>query len=223
MKRSIGLMSLIILLSCSEARSQWINSISISPQFPSSIDTIYIYADCSFPSGSCDQHIQGVVPNGNTLQAFATHCIGMLTFICNYTDTFKLDPLSPGNYLFDFQVNSGSLPSPCNPGIAPGPKDSLRFTVTSANFVHTLTAGAYSIYPNPSNGKFYLKRKPGLNPIGEESYFVYDPFGKVACQGVLHSQMQELDISNLNDGVYLLQINQGQQTSLQTLKLVLIH
>src|SRR6185436_13034128 len=118
---------LVILLTASFAvQAQWINSITRFPANPTSADTIYFYADLSFPSGNCDEHNQFSGVNGQDVYAAAVHCIGSLTFICSYTDTFKIDPLPAGNYNFTFTVLYGSLPSPCNP-TGNGATDSSTF------------------------------------------------------------------------------------------------
>lgn len=97
---------------------------------PTTNDTVTFYVALSFPSGTCDQHYQGLNINVNKIEAFALHCLGMLTYICNHTDTFKVNPLPAGSYSFHFQLDAGMLPSPCTPGIIPGPSDSITFVVS---------------------------------------------------------------------------------------------
>ncbi len=109
--------------------AQWINSIQYQPSNPATNDTITFYVDLSFPSGTCDQHSQGFYINGNKIEAFALHCLGMLTYICHHTDTFKINPLPAGAYSFHFQLDAGMLPFPCTPGIFPGPSDSIALVV----------------------------------------------------------------------------------------------
>ena len=137
MKKLITVVILCLLLPCTKVKSQWITSINVYPAFPSTVDTIFVYASCEFPSGSCDQHIQGLSTSANTIYAYATHCLGMLTFICDWVDTFRINPLPPGTYQFDFQLNAGALPFPCTPGINPGPADSISFIVSPDNSVHS--------------------------------------------------------------------------------------
>ena len=55
--------------------------------------------------------------SGNNIVASTQHCLGMLTAICNTTDTFKLNPLAVGTYTFDLTLSSGLGPPPCTAGI----------------------------------------------------------------------------------------------------------
>ncbi|MEO8148026.1 MAG: hypothetical protein ABI723_10335 [Bacteroidia bacterium] len=100
-------LTLIIMFSISfnNLNAQWINSLTISPSNPKTTDTIYVYADCSFSSGSCDEHSQFFNVSGNNIYSGATHCIGGFTFICGATDSFSINPLPAGNYNFIFNVN----------------------------------------------------------------------------------------------------------------------
>lgn len=119
--------------------AQWINSISMQPLNPSAADTIRFYVNLSFPSGNCDEHTQYHFVAPPYVEAYALHCLGMLTFICNHTDTFEVNPLPDGNYTFRFSVDAGTLPSPCVPGGNPGPVDSLFFQVGPFTMVSEFT------------------------------------------------------------------------------------
>src|SRR5262245_44798043 len=127
--------SYLVLLICLAglqfgSKAQWIGTITVSPPAPTTQDSIKILVDCSFPSGSCDPYLASVFINGNDIYGNALHCLGMLTVICSYTDTFALPPMPAGNYNFHMQLNAGGGPAPCTAGINPGPVDSLSFTVT---------------------------------------------------------------------------------------------
>jgi len=133
--------------------SQWINSISFSPPYPTTNDSVTFYVDCSFSSGSCEPYVSSVFVSGNEVFANALHCLGMLTVICPYTDTFTVAPLAAGNYVFRMQLNEGGGPAPCTPGIAPGPVDSLDFSVIQATGIPPVRGeAACQIYTDASKG-----------------------------------------------------------------------
>lgn len=97
--KTLPLICLSLLMSFI-APAQFINSISTSPQQPTTSDTIYIYPTVSFGYRWVVKITQFISINGNNITASATHCLGMLTVICTTTDTFKIDPLPAGNYTF---------------------------------------------------------------------------------------------------------------------------
>ena len=69
---------------------------------------------------------------GSNIVASTQHCLGMLSAICNITDTFKLNPLAVGSYTFDLSLSSGFGNSPCTPGISPDDNDIFAFNVVSS-------------------------------------------------------------------------------------------
>ena len=94
-----------------------ISSLTISPVNPNNTDTVYIYAELLFTSSGCPLDIKSHSVLGNNIVASTQHCLGMLTAICNTTDTFKLNPLAVGTYTFDLTLSTGLGPPPCTEGI----------------------------------------------------------------------------------------------------------
>ena len=76
--------------------AQWINNLSVSPPAPTTADSITLYAECSFPYGSCNPSLVSFNRSGNDFYGDALHCMGMLTVICDYTDTFAVGQLAAG-------------------------------------------------------------------------------------------------------------------------------
>ena len=93
------------------------SSLTISPLNPNNTDTVYVYAELLFASSGCLLDMKSHSVSGNNIVASTQHCLGMLTAICNTTDTFKLNPLAVGTYTFDLTLSSGLGPPPCTAGI----------------------------------------------------------------------------------------------------------
>jgi hypothetical protein len=69
-----------------------------------------------------------------------------------------------------------------------------------------------NLYPNPvSNGKVYISTKND----SEKEIIIFDLLGKKVLQTLMSSK--ELNISNLNSGVYIIKINEGTATATRKL------
>ncbi len=77
----------LMLIALTYSPAQTILGINIMPLNPTSDDTITVLASCQFSSGSCFPYNAGSSVIGNNVITYATHCLGILSFICNYTDT----------------------------------------------------------------------------------------------------------------------------------------
>ena len=183
--------------------AQWINSLSVNPASPTTNDSVYVYADCSFTAGSCDQHTQGHFINVNNISAWALHCVGMLTFICPYTDTFALGTLPAGTYMFTFQLDEGHGTLPCTPGIVPGPSSTFSFTVSTATStqVQKSSDGMISFFPNPVDDKMIFKTKS----LFFESVRIFNVEGKKIIEQFLKSSESQIYSGDLTPGIYFLE------------------
>ena len=74
------------------------------------------------------------------------------------------------------------------------------------------TIEGLSIYPNPvSNGKLYITSKLGL----EKEIQIYDVLGKKVFDTT--TSVKEINISNLNAGVYIIKIKEKEATTARKL------
>ena len=107
-------------------------SLTVFPTYPTETDTVYIYAELLFTSSDCPLDMKSHSVLGNNIVASTQHCLGMLTAMCNTTDTFKLNPLALGTYIFDLTLSSGFGSSPCTAGISPDDNDVFTFNVVTS-------------------------------------------------------------------------------------------
>ena len=108
-----------------------ISSFTISPVNPNNTDTVYIYAELLFIQTGCQLDVKSYNIVGNNILASSLHCIGIGAAFCYTTDTFKLNPLLAGNYLFDFTLSSVAGPL-CTAGILPDDNDVISFNVVNS-------------------------------------------------------------------------------------------
>ena len=194
--------SLILFGSFSFAFAQGnISSITISPTNPTVNDDIVIYADVQFPNSDCMVDYQGHSLQGTTIGASAHHCMGVLTAICNTTDTFEIGQLPAGDYTFDLTLTSGFGGPGCSPGFVPDDNDQLPFTVTGAVGIAELNALDKFIYPNPTNGLVRFNR-----PL-KESARITTLSGQIIQS--IPSGTITFDVSELESGVYILRSASG--------------
>ena len=109
-----------------------ISSFTISPVNPNNTDTVYIYAELWFCCSNCSLEMKSHSVLGNNIVASTQHCLGMLSTICNTTDTFKLNPLAVGTYTFDLTLSSGFGGPPCTAGVLPDDNDVITFNVVTS-------------------------------------------------------------------------------------------
>ena len=109
-----------------------ISSLIVAPANPNNTDTVYIYAELLFTSSGCPLDFKSFNILGNNILASTQHCIGIASAICNTTDTFKLNPLLAGTYLFDLTLSSGGGEPPCTAGIVPDDNDIISFSVVNS-------------------------------------------------------------------------------------------
>ncbi len=202
MKKIIYTLSIFLCLNATLS-AQWINSIQYQPSNPTASDTVTFYVALSFPSGTCDQHTQGININGNKIEAFALHCLGMLTYICNHTDTFKVNPLPAGLYSFHFQLDAGMLPSPCTPGIISGPSDSITFVVSPVTGINQVNEELISVFVKGNDLIIESHQKKNSR------IFIYDLNGKLIRTNEITNDFLRINIALLSKGKYLYSVTSG--------------
>lgn len=203
-----NLAAFAFLLFTHAASAQWINGFSIQPSNPTTNDTITIFANVSFPSGGCEDKSQNHTVVGSQIQANALHCIGMATFICSTTDTFKIEPLPAGTYTFQLQLDAGAAPGPCTPGIVPGPTDTLIFSVTQASSLPEVPEGSsFSIYPVPAINELTVITRDF--PEKGTRFEIIDASGRLVFTTSLASSNTTISVAQLSKGNYIARLVQS--------------
>lgn len=85
-------------------------------------------------------------------------------------------------------------------------------TLSSINFD---TFGSISITPNPSNGIYNL-----IKNDGNFSYSLYNVIGQELKKGNFINNQETLDISNFENGIYILKLNDLSNNAEKTMKLI---
>jgi len=89
--------------------------------------------------------------------------------------------------------------------------DSIMVTVTQGNnSISTEKNESFSIFPNPSEGKFFLS----LNNFTQDLPFeITDINGAIVFSGILTKKESEIDLSELSKGIYFVTTNDNKNRS----------
>lgn len=78
------------------------------------------------------------------------------------------------------------------------------------------SAVALSVYPNPGNGKYYVKSPEGMKN-SEISIKVYNLFGELILTTKMQNSSSQIDLSNQPNGIYIIKVNDLNQSFNQRL------
>lgn len=106
-------------------------------------------------------------------------------------------PSISGNFAVEITVSNGSCTYTETSGC-----QSLTFVGISE-----YTENNFSIYPNPAKEVLTLE----LTQISNKSFTITDGIGKVIRKGTISSHKQDIDVSNLAKGVYIIRIGEVNQ------------
>ncbi len=205
MKQKYSYIILLIFYSFNNFLAQGtITNLTISPASPTINDTITIYADLQFSSSACNFFNSNDSIVGNSIYVTTQHCIGMLTSICDITDTFILAPLAAGNYTFELTLTSdidfGIVP--CNGGNNANDQEWLQFEVVDATSIsHIESSKSIKVFPNPTSGKFKVE----YNDLNGGDLFIFNCLGKLCFKKRLINGSNNIYLE-MASGVYFISI-----------------
>ncbi len=191
------------------------------PASPTTNDVVKVVASLSFTSGGCELSEQGHTTNASRTDAYALHCLGMLTVICPTTDTFLLGTLPAGDHTFVLSLSSGGGPAPCSPGIVIDDTDSITFTVDPGVGINVPNAKAveFSLYPNPASTNLTLQTEHRL-PNTDYRLQIYNAQGQVVFTSIFDIQHSTFDISSFSPGLYYLTLQSAEGVGVKKFEVI---
>jgi hypothetical protein len=184
MKKALAFIALS--LASWHADGQFLQGVSITPLNPTTNDTIRVIATGYLPSSGCDDKTITISQQSGQININALHCMGLLTTICNVSDTVLIPPLPSGTYTLNFALEGGFLPSPC---VATGQAASSTTSFTVSQVTQPTNNNAldfdgiddFAFAPNASNliaGSSNLSMSMWVYPRNTiPSYPDFDGFG----------------------------------------------
>jgi hypothetical protein len=198
-----------------------IQGFTIDPAAPTTTDVVKVYVDVMFTTMGCAVDNQNHSTAGSSTTGFAHHCLGMLTAICNTTDTFNLGMLPAGMHTFNMTLTSGIGGPPCTPGFIADDNGSITFTVTTATGISDyMGLNTITIYPNPLQTNATIVVDPKIK-IKTAEFKIVDLMGRIVKTiGSIQTNEFTFDREQLSNGVYFYQLIQD-ETVISNGKLVI--
>ncbi len=179
-----------------------ITSVQIIPANPTDIDQVKAVVEVMLGSSPCtlDNAVSNI--NGNTIELSNYYCEGMLTMICNRTDTINLGTLAAGMYSLNVNIASG-----CGPYIAIDSALSNGFVVSVFSEIGGVEKeNKFSLFPNPSNNSIVNLQS---NSTHSYSIICYNSLGQQAFGMSNLTGNQAISLPKEN-GIYFIKIIDAQ-------------
>ena len=93
--------------------------------------------------------------------------------------------------------------------------DDLSFTFNTTETSNLEEDVIFSILPNPASS--FVDLKVNQNLLGSE-FFIFDQIGKTVSLGIVNKEISKIDLSNLTNGIYFLQLIGDRSRVLKILK-----
>lgn len=186
-----------------QTNAQNILQLKTDPTQPTTNTPVKLIADVQFSSGDCKDKTLTFNQVGNKFETNAIHCLGALSVICYDSDTFNIGLLPAGNYRFFFHVETGIGPSPCSPGIVPGPDDSIDIVVTVASGLPDKENKAFSFHPNPADDNVNLR----FAAISNDRFIrIQNLSGATLLSAEAKATQLSIGLSEFSSGIYFIEV-----------------
>lgn len=195
--RTLLVLLITVLLSPVFAQYLVINSLTITPSNPGPYDNVGIICQSAHASGPCLLNNVQVNWVGNHATINAWHYPGMLTYICNSTDTTWLGVIGEGFFKVSY-ILSDQFPS----GPVYSVTDSLQFSIITTG-TDPASEIPLRITPNPARDYINI---PDIAASTGSDIRIYDLCGRQVISRPIPTGSTKLDIRSLSPGMYILQL-----------------
>jgi hypothetical protein len=200
----------IILSVCAiSVTGQNVNAIHISPSEPTFQDTILVISDFSY-SGACAFGLvySYTYTTDTSVLIAPTFCGHFVpdSVMCQSIDTFKIAPLSAGEYQVNIEYHQGSI-CPISDFDATIATFDTFFTVSGTNQTRDLRqvpSPQMIVSPNPADSHIAISIK-NFKAFPHAQLIVTNTFGKIVAREEIEEEITRLNTSHLS-GAYVISL-----------------
>ena len=205
MKTTILFAFFFLSIHALKAQNVTITALVTSPVSLTDTQHIKAIVSTEFSSGGCPLLNSSFYLLNDTVYLFADYQVGMLTVICNSTDTFDLGILPCTSHVLHVQARILIGGSATDDAMIP-----LNINCTSTGISKFDYENDFVVFPNPVSGE--------LNLIGNEkgnstfTVSILNLFGETIFISKNNQSLKKLDVSFLPGGVYFVRFETVQTT-----------
>ena len=204
LKLKMLICSFLLLTTTIYGQGGYIDSLKLIPTNPTANDEVFIVCYASFPSSNCELFFTTDTINGNNIDLTLYYNVGAAQTPCESIDTISLGILSEGQYQLTCDL--------MNPGAQEiFDTDTLNFVIAqTSGVVENTGSWLVSVSPNPSSEYVDVFFEGNSNKILELQIF-NSLYQKVWVETIESGVKNQVYISDLNNGLYFLNVTDGIQ------------
>ena len=81
------------------------------------------------------------------------------------------------------------------------------FVTAHTDSVEENDSGTFNVYPNPTNGILFVKTRRATSLPGETKFHITNTMGQILMTGQITGETQQIDVTNLPQGMYFIAID----------------
>jgi hypothetical protein len=207
MKKIYTFLFLLLALQSAQAQYGTINSMTIIPANPTTVDTVKLIADVTVGYSSCwlvGGNFSSPSPGNYMVDAY--YCMGMLAALCNSTDTFTFGVLPSGTnniYMLLRSAQSGG-PDPCTL-FSPLDTDTVQVFISTSTGITNDKTGTLQIVRMNGDG-FVIKGMERMQ--GDKDFALYSIDGKMVYHKILSEGENKINPA-FSPGIYFYRLRAG--------------
>lgn len=181
-----------------------IDSLKIDPANPTTSDIVKVISYTTFSTGGCPLTNSSVSIIGTTVNVYASHTLGILTYICHSIDTQTIGKLNSGSYDLIYHLTGTGSSTTFD-------IDTILFTVLQPTGLQPIDypKPEIMIYPNPAATEINIDLLS--NAAGRSIIDIYSVLGQKMRSVTTDKNSTHIDINDLNEGIYFFVITNGQE------------